>query len=43
MLGVIAAQKVSLVPMLNDTTARHIHNVAEEMEDQLITQLKSST
>ena len=42
MLGEAAAKKVSLVPLSNDTIARRIHDLAEDMEDQLITQIKSS-
>ena len=42
MLGEIAAQKVSQLPMSNETIAHHIHNLAEDMEDQLIAQVKSS-
>ena len=42
MLGEIAAQKVSQVPMSNDTITRRIHNLAEHMDGQLIAQVKSS-
>ena len=42
MLEDIAAQKISQVPMSNDTIARRIHNLAEDMDDLLIAQDKSS-
>ena len=41
MLGKIPAQKASQVPLSNDTIARRIHNLAEDIEDQLIAQVKS--
>ena len=42
MLGKVAAEKVSQIPLSNDTIVCHIHNLAEDLENQLITQIKSS-
>jgi len=40
MLGEAAARKVAQVPLSNDTIARRIHDLAQDMEDQLIGQIK---
>lgn len=40
MLGESAARKVAQVPLSNDTVARRIHDLAYDMEDQLIVQIK---
>ena len=41
MLGEPAAKKVAQVPLSNDTIARRIHDLAHDMEDQLIGQIKN--
>lgn len=40
MLGESAAKKVAQVPLSNDTIARRIQELANDMEDQLIEQIK---
>ncbi|KAI0978254.1 hypothetical protein GJ496_004256 [Pomphorhynchus laevis] len=40
MLGEPSAQKVAKVPLSNDTIARRINELAHDMEDQLIEQIK---
>lgn len=40
MLGESAAKKVAQVPLSNDTIARRIQELANDMEDQLIQQIK---
>ncbi|CAM4588713.1 unnamed protein product [Lepidochelys olivacea] len=40
MLGEPAAKKVAQVPLSNDTIAQRIHDLAHDMEDQLIGQIK---
>ncbi|CAM5140280.1 unnamed protein product [Natator depressus] len=40
MVGEPAAKKVAQVPLSNDTIARRIHDLAHDMEDQLIGQIK---
>jgi hypothetical protein len=40
MLGEQAAKKVAQVPLSNDTIARRIHDIADDIENQLIEQIK---
>ncbi|CAM4643212.1 unnamed protein product [Lepidochelys kempii] len=40
MVGEPAAKKVAQVPLSDDTIARRIHDLAHDMEDQLIGQIK---
>ncbi|XP_032254826.1 SCAN domain-containing protein 3 isoform X2 [Phoca vitulina] len=42
MLGESAAKKVAQVPLSNDTMARRIQELASDMEDQLIEQIKEA-
>jgi hypothetical protein len=42
MLGEQAAKKVGQVPLSNDTIARRIHDIADDIEDQLIEQIKKA-
>ncbi|XP_037367457.1 SCAN domain-containing protein 3-like [Talpa occidentalis] len=42
MLGESAAKKVAQVPLSNDTIARRIQELANDMEDQLIEQIKQA-
>uniref|UniRef100_A0A8C0JS55 SCAN domain containing 3 n=1 Tax=Canis lupus dingo TaxID=286419 RepID=A0A8C0JS55_CANLU len=42
MLGESAAKKVAQVPLSNDTIARRIQELASDMEDQLIEQIKEA-
>ncbi|XP_047591129.1 SCAN domain-containing protein 3 isoform X1 [Lutra lutra] len=42
MLGESAAKKVAQVPLSNDTIARRIQELASDMEDQLVEQIKAA-
>jgi hypothetical protein len=42
MLGEQAAKKVAQVPLSNDTIARRIHDIADDIENQLIEQIKKA-